>query len=448
MVEQEGTFTSSAPKRLDARLSKGYVFVESGEEKRMENVERDRTVCLIGDPAAVGRAFAEANGEHIGGEVAAFFAETGSRDALMEATAFFRSLVKRLAPHWLEEMGELAAVVGVDVEEYAAYQGAKYRGINRPECFTYFSAPEHNAGDFTLFHKNRDNRDRPQAAYCKGLEVAGKTIYRYVATGDTSDMGTMMGLNEKGLAVAADTGAEEPDPRFRGMMNPDLMRLILEGAADVDEAREMIGMFHREKVYAGGKVATNWMFADARGRGLRLYQFHESLEEIGDRDGLLAMREDERGKLVMETLEENCEEIGPALMNRLSRTEPVLHKSNISAMTAVVPAARVDLFGYAEFAVFNSGRTVYVPLYLGVNGTPKVLVDGTLYRLSKEGNRGIDERVEGFEAELGRERETCETRARGLLAEEGEEACRRELTAGCLRLATRVKGFLENSEER
>ena len=407
----------------------------------MENAERDGTVCLSGDPVAVGRAFARVNGEHISEEVAAFFAEMGSRDALMEATACYRSLVERLAPHWLEEMGELAAVAGIAVEEYAAYQGAKYRGINRPECFTYFSAPKHNVGDFTLFHKNRDNRDRPQAAYCKRLEVEGRMVYRYVATGDTSDVGTMMGLNEKGWAVAADTGAEEPDPRFRGMMNPDLMRLILEGAVDVEEAREMIKMFHREKVYAGGKVATNWMFADAGGRALRLYQFHESLEEIGDRDGLLAMREDERGKLVMETLEGNRGEIGPALMNRLSRTEPVLQKSNISAMTAIVPAKRVDLFGYAEFAVFNAGRTVYVPLYLGVNATPTVLVDGTLYRLSKE--REIGEEMEAFEAELGREREICEGRARGVLVEEGEDACRRELTNGCLRLATRVKEFLE-----
>jgi len=235
---------------------------------------------------------------------------------------------------------------------------------------------------------------------------------RYVATGDTSDVGTMMGLNEKGLAVAADTGAEEPNPRFRGMMNPDLMRLILEGAADVDQAREMMGMFHREKVYAGAKVATNWMFSDVKGRALRLYQFHESLEEIGDRDGLLALREDERGKLVMETLEGNRGGIDSALMNRLSRTEPVLHKSNISAMTAVVPADRMDLFGYAEFAVFNAGRTVYVPLYLGVNATPKVLVDGTLYRLSKE--REIGQEPEAFEKELGREREICEIRAREL----------------------------------
>jgi len=94
------------------------------------------------------------------------------------------------------------------------------------------------AGDVTLFHKNRDNRDRPQCAYVKALKVPGQTIYRFAAT----------------------------------------------------------------------------------------------------EDGLLTMREDERGKMVLGAFQKSRGTITPRLMNRLARTRPVLVDTNISGMTAAIPA--------------------------------------------------------------------------------------------------------------
>ena len=344
--------------------------------------------------------------------------------------------------HWLEEAAALAQAAGVDPDDYVAYQGAKYRGINTPECFTYFSAPRYNADAVTLFHKNRDNRDRPQSAYVKGVEVPGRTTFRFIATGDTSDMGAMMGLNEKGLAAAADTGSPDPNPRYRGMMNPDLMRLILEQAADVAQAHDMLEQFHAERIYAGGKVATNWMFADSSGRGMRICQFHDTLQKTHDEESLMVMREDERGNLVLSTFDHARGSISPHLLNRLSRTAPVLHKTNISAMTAVIPSSKVDLFGYAQFAVFSAGRTVYVPLYLGAGATPRVLADGTLYRLSTT-QPGEFGRVAGnFEAELEVERTLVKAAARSELENSGTDAARRILTEGCLSFAQRAREYL------
>ena len=402
----------------------------------------DRTqspICLEGTPEEVGGAFGAANAADIRAEVEGFL-DGQDRDAILAATIHHRSLVECYAPHWLDEAAALAKAAEVNADDYLACQGAKYRGINRPECFTYFSAPAHNVDRVTLFHKNRDNADRPQTAYVKGLLVRGRDAFRFAATGDTTDMGTMMGVNEKGLA--ADMGAPDPNPRFRGMMNPDLMRLILEQATDLDDAQAMVRRFHEEKAYAGAGVATNWMFADRSGRAARIVQFHESLEETQDEDGLLAMRDDDRGNLVLGTLRKADGAVTPQLMNQLSRAEPIIAESNISAMTAVIPSSDVDLFAYAEFAVCHAGRTVYVPLYLGCSASPRSLVDGTLYRLSIGQRKDLGATSVDFEADLDADRQGFEREARRAMELAGREAARKVLTDGCLGTAERARRYL------
>ncbi len=409
----------------------------------MKKTDSQLLIGLSGSPTEVGRAFGQANAADIRAEVGKFFGDGSRRDAQLRATERYRELVERLAPHWLEEAAALAAAAGVGAEEYVAYQAAKYRGINRGDCFTYFAGPVHTVGGDTLFHKNRDNRNRPQAAYVKHVGISGRRVFRFAATGDTSDMGTMMGVNEKGLACAADTGARDPNPRFRGMMNPDTMRLILEQAGDVDQALEMLKQQNADNVYAGGKIATNWMFADARGRGLRVVQFHASLDVTPDRNGLHVMRDnDQRGKLVMKELSELMGKISAKTMNRLSRTSPVLHKTNISGMTAEIPSERPDLFTCAHFTAFHAGRTVYVPVYLGATASPAPLLDGTIYRLSTSKADGFGSDAAAFEAELNDRRLREEVRARSVLAKGDEEAARRILTRIGGELAYRAVAYL------
>lgn len=146
----------------------------------MENESDDRLLRLEGSPTEVGAAFGAANAEDIRAEVEGFIG--GGRDSLLRATALYREILGRIAPHWLEEAAAMAGAAGVGAEDLTACMGAKYRGINRPECFTYFSAPRHNRDGITLFHKNRDNRDRPQAAYVKALRAGGRMILRCAAT--------------------------------------------------------------------------------------------------------------------------------------------------------------------------------------------------------------------------------------------------------------------------
>lgn len=397
-------------------------------------------VSLSGSPRAVGEAFGATNAADIAAAVAEFLGER--RDALLASTEHYRSLVTELAPHWLDEAEGIAAAAGVDADDYLAYQGAKYRRINLPECFSYCAAPRHTTGGVTLFHKNRDNVNRPQCAYVK--EVAGR--YRFAATADTTDLGCMMAVNERGLCCAADVGYPDPNPCYRGMMNPDIMRLLLEGCASVPEAIDRLSELEAKRVYAGAAVGTNWLFADAAGEMVQVCHYHGKIEVNTSAEGFLVMRPDERGQRVQESFRKEAGAIRPALLNFLSRQSPILVDGNISAMTASVSALRPDLFSRADFAVHNAGRVVYVPLYLGITATPRPLLDGTIYRLA-EVRRIPSAGFADFEAGLHEQCIRLELAARDALAKRGEAAARRTLTLGCARFVADAVRFLTPTDK-
>ena len=417
----------------------------------------DGLVCLEGLPRAVGREFGRVNGADIAREMGEFYrtleeVEKIRTADLLKAGKHFRALVRKYAPHWIAEAEALAEEAGVDAELYMTYQGAKYRGTNRPECFSYFSAPSCNAAKVTLLHKNRDNVARPQCAYVKGIRLPRRRLYRFMTNADTPDMGLMMALNEKGLAIVADQGHPDPHPRQLGMMNSDVMRIIVEQAADVKEAMEILREIHADRAYAGGKISTYWMLADRCGAGLRVYHFHEEIVTKEPERGMLVMRdEDARGELVKKTLAGRRGRVSSGLMNWLSRQQPVLATSNVSAYTAVIPPRQTELFAYAWFAVNSAGKVLYVPLYMGVKATPRPLLDGTIFRLSNRHpyganlfagckEQGVD--LEAFEQEMEEDRANMEAVARQALRQRGGDAARQVLTDGCLRFARQAERIL------
>lgn len=414
-------------------------------------------VCLEGTAPAVGRAFGTVNAADIAHGVDTYFramaTERGQGAAAVRAAGdTYLRLLQRHAPHWLSEAEALAEAAGVEPERYLLYQGAKYRGINRPDCFSWTVAPERTPERCTLIHKNRDNAARPQCAYLKAVHVPGRRCYRFLANGDTSDLGLMMAVNEKGLAAVADQGHKDPQPRWRGLMNPDVLRLLVEQAADVPEALDLLRSVQAEGLYAGGDIATYWLFADRHGRGLRVYQFHERLSRTSRRGGVLVMRDDDpRGRQVKRATARARQVVTPALLNRLSRQEPILAASNISAFSAAIPSSQTELFTYAWFALNQARNTIYVPLYMGMTATPRVVVAGTLSRDSMRATgtatlqddlaaAGLD--LAGIEQDMEAERALFEAEARAALLATGPAAAQAVLSAGCERLARRAEALL------
>jgi len=177
----------------------------------------------------------------------------GVREAeLVRRAARFVRIAGECAPHWLEEAAAAASAAGVDGEVYVAFLAGVYRSLFLgSECTSYAFAPS-RAGGAVLFHKNRDNADRDQAAFV--LSQAAPGLNRFIAVSDASVLACMMMVNERGLAGSADMGGPPvKEPRYRGMMKTFLLRHVAERAADCREALAIVREFVERGWYAGGR---------------------------------------------------------------------------------------------------------------------------------------------------------------------------------------------------
>jgi hypothetical protein len=114
-----------------------------------------------------------------------------------------------------------------------------------------------------LFHKTRDNVDRPQVAVIVESSLDG--INKFIAVTNVGYLnGHSIMVNEKGLAGAADYTAHRKkdsstlklppaDPQFRGLMSGMMLRYIAERASTAAEALAIVKDFVAKGYYAGGR---------------------------------------------------------------------------------------------------------------------------------------------------------------------------------------------------
>ena len=126
---------------------------------------------LAGSPAEVGAGWGHLNRAAICRDLEEQFLEPARQQGLAaadlgsQADAFAR-IAGDLAPHWLEEIAAIAAAAAVEADLYTAFVANVYRRLYlEPECTSWATRWEHNAGEAILFHKTRDNAHRDQAAF-------------------------------------------------------------------------------------------------------------------------------------------------------------------------------------------------------------------------------------------------------------------------------------------
>lgn len=387
-------------------------------------------VALTGTPEQIGATWGRINGASIRAQLAAFMGavrERGlSRDELRRRTEAGARIIATVAPHWREEADACAVAAGVDPEEHLAYHVGRYRDLVflAEECTSYAAGGSATEGGATVFHKSRDNAARPQVAYVKRPRVPG--ICAHLTLSDTGDLGCMMMVNEAGLAGSADMGAPEPRPRGRGLMNPWGLRHIAERASTCAEALEIVREWNDRGWYAGGRRATNWLFADATGELLRVVNFHDTLEVERARDGILLNCE--RTGL-REFLTERRGALNDAAFMTAARLPGVSFDSTISALTVAIDSS-APAHTIAWVCVGRPGRLPFVPLGIGVEHIPIALLDGSLSRPPTE--LGLPaEQVAALEADF---------RARAATTDPADRAALEALTAGCVRDALGAVG--------
>ena len=407
-------------------------------------------VSLAGPSAEIGALWGRINAPIIREDMQRSFIEPAARDGISEAELIARAerfvaIAREAAPHWLEEAEAIARAAGVDAALYQAYIGMVYRGLwQGHECTSYTVSSKYTRDAIPVFHKNRDNKDKPQAACIVATRLPG--LNRFITVTDASVLACMMMVNEKGLAGSADTGGLRPrTPKHRGVMNTFILRHIAERAGTCGEALGIIRHFVEKGYYAGGgHTGTHWLFVDRSGAVLEVSNNEEQVvaHRHDDKQVYFSARGDTPAARALENAEEP---IDFHLFHNVSRDPSVCFDSSISGMTVEISPAHPATLTCAWITF--PARGVAFPLFMGGTQTPRPLLTGEVYGLSTHiaNSRAAWEAVE---ASSHSSKEALVPEAESLLAEGREKAAKAMLDGWVAQTAGAQVNMLRSRRER
>jgi len=351
-------------------------------------------IHLAGTPEQIGTIWGKTNKQIIPRDMDAQYLKPAaaaglSRETLIERSAAYVRIAKEIAPHWLVEARAIARAAGVDEDLYVAFIDGQSRKRFLHECTSYATSPEHARDGAILFHKTRDNADRPQATPIVASSLAG--INKFIAVTDASRIRCSMMVNEKGLAGSGDYPAdkkkdsstlrlEKAAPQYRGLMAGTILRHIAERASSCAEALAIIEDFVAKGYYSGGKIiASHWLFVDRKGVVLEVCNNSRHVVSKVHTQKVYFSR---FNKSAAARRLREAEAVDFHLFHRISRVRPILTRDSVSGMTVEIDPDRPDLFTCAWVTL--PGRAVAFPVLMGQSRTPACLVDGTAYELGKK----------------------------------------------------------------
>ena len=373
------------------------------KEKERKNISKYSSCCnmvsLIGTPNEIGKKWGDMNRDVIIRDMDLTYlklaAENGiSRDSLLKRSDKFVRIVDKIAPHWLSESAAIANAAGVDEDLYISFIDGQARSrflYETEECTSYTVSKNHLKNSSILFHKTRDNIDRPQMAACLDCSING--INRFICITDGSRIRCSMMANEKGLAAAGDAPPgllkESPaldlppaKPRFRGLMAGSILRYIAEYASSSLEALEILERFVKKGYYAGGTQGGNhWLFVDKNGVIIEADNNSEHVVSKVHHQDVYFSRFD---KSSAAHALRNAEKVDFHLFHGISRDPSILTYESISGMTVEIDPDYPDLLTCAWITL--PVRAPAFPVFIGQNYIPKDLANGKINDLCRKSN--------------------------------------------------------------
>ncbi len=383
------------------------------------------TVHLVGTPEQIGTIWGKMNKEIIVRDMDAHYLKRAaaagiSRETLIERSAAYVRIAKKIAPHWLAEARAIARAAGVDEDLYIAFVDGRSRNRFLHECTSYAVSREHAKDGAILFHKTRDNVDRLQATPIMESSLAG--INKFIAVTNASRIQCSMIVNEKGLAGSGDYPAgrkkdssglrlEKAEPQYRGLMGGSILRHIAERASSCAEALAIIEDFVAKGYYAGGDVNGNhWLFVDRKGVVLevcnnsrhvvsKVHTQKVYFSRLNECDPVRRLRE--------------AKAVDFHSFHNVSRVRPLLTPKSIAGMTVEIDPDRPDLLTCAWITL--PVRSVAFPVFMGQGRTPGCLLDGSAYELGKKSPAQTPQ-WEGMERSMRAEKQRLKEKVAASLA--------------------------------
>jgi len=383
-------------------------------------------VQLAGTPEHIGTLWGKMNGDIITRGIEADYLKRAaaagiSRETLIERSATYVRIAKKIAPHWLAEARAVARAAGVPEELYIAYLDGSVRDRFLHECTSYAVPREHTRGGLILFHKTRDNKDLPQAACIIHSSLPG--IHKFIAVTNAAAIQCSMMVNEAGLAGAGDYPANRKKEssalhlkpartKYRGLMGGAILRYIAERASTCAQALAIIDDFVAKGYYAGGKVGGNhFLFVDRKGVVLEVCNnARHVVSKVHTGNAYFSRR---NNSPAARRLREATEPVDFHTFHNVSRHPSICLRSSISGMTAEIDPDRPELFTCAWVTL--PVRAVAFPLFMGQTRTPACLLDGTANQLGKKAKAG-KARWEALEQAMRVEKEQLKKKVAAALA--------------------------------
>jgi len=362
--------------------------------------DEGQVLTLIGTASEIGTKWGRENRQSILQQYNNFLVGRDQANLRLFAQRFIDISTDIDSSHWVIEANATADEIGADRELFIAFIAGRYRGLADhypPECTSFFVKPPATKDGQIIFHKTRDNSEELQAAYIKhttGLPP-GHEVYKFFAEMGTADTGISYFVNEKGLAGSADMGGAAT-AKYDGLMNHFTARYIAEHCKDVYEAHDTLHWLVEEKGYsAGATIVTNWLFLDKNGNALHIADdgYHIITEELNpvlnhdgtDYDGIyFTIRRSNAEGSPEDALVANYGNINVTLVDG---TQVAKHSamsfrgSSLSGATFLIDPDYPSILTSIFISIPAWGYSV--PVQLGVDATPKALMNGTVYAYQK-----------------------------------------------------------------
>jgi len=183
-----------------------------------------------------------------------------------KSVARYKECLCKYAPELLEEYSLIAKELGWSLEDYLAYEQLSYAippswNKSAHECTSAIFTPVMTATGDMMLQKNRDSSSRRLSMY--RYPRRGKLL-GWIGGGSQYSVTPCFGVNEKGLAIAMNSGDKSANCNFAGLSTTEITRVLLENCSTAQEAVQMYTRIVEDNAYCHGTSGSIFFFADAK----------------------------------------------------------------------------------------------------------------------------------------------------------------------------------------
>ena len=188
-----------------------------------------------------------------------------------ERLEHFKAMLKRFAPHHVEEASKIDKIFGWKEGTYLgvlrfgikkADEKAKAPEIINPahECTSWIAMDNMTGGKSIIMHKNRDSKGRSLTIQRRAMP--GK--HAWIGNGSTYSFYPTQGINDRGVVIMMNSGDAHPEAENSqyGMSTGILCRVLLEECGTAEEAVAMLKKIVAANAYSHVECGSIWFIGD------------------------------------------------------------------------------------------------------------------------------------------------------------------------------------------